>query len=256
MADKGQLASSIGYTLGVASALYGLIKGYVGGRDIVTDWIDRWKNPGGYAVRATINKTIIREERTEFIKLRTVRAHRRLESLTIDHRPMIVRHDGTEQPAVISNCSSVPGRTTLTPDAMIRINLEEDEQLSAHKDHSVFLAYTFDHKLHDLFVPPGVIVQPPVGSEFVVIEVQFPENRRLLLDIERNPQIRLYARNRTTEASTTLWPSRPGAGRRLVEVHSDPLNFNWLRARIAKPPQDSDIHLDWQWEEHAVEKPQ
>ena len=103
MADKGEIASFIGYALGGASAVYGLIKGYLDGRGIVTDWIDRLKNPKGYTVRSTIHQTIIREDQTEFIKLRTLRAHRRLTSLEMDHCPAFAGQNGIRQLATFSS---------------------------------------------------------------------------------------------------------------------------------------------------------
>ena len=63
-----------------------------------------------------------------------------------------------------------------------------DEELLAHQDHSVVLNYIMEETRDVLFTPPEIILVPPVGSEFAVIEVHFP-GRRLTLDVHRKPEI-------------------------------------------------------------------
>ncbi|MGO9274301.1 MAG: hypothetical protein ACLQOO_29380 [Terriglobia bacterium] len=232
----------IGYVVAGASAVYGGVKAYIEGSGIISDWRERRHNPAGYQVKSTIDKSVIREERTETIRLRAIRANRRVDALAIDHMPTIVRKDMTEKAAAISNYYAVPGRVTLTQDEMFRIDLMADEEFSAHNDHSVVLGYIMEERRDVLFDPPGVIVQPPVGSDFLVVEVHFP-GCVLSKNPAGQPSIRIYSKDPNTKAENDFpWPSDR------VDVRWPPQELNWIRVKIKKPPQGREICLDWQWQ--------
>jgi hypothetical protein len=232
--DWAQVGTALGTIAGGVAAIYGALKGYTDGRTAISDWLaSRPKDASGFAVNATVSKVLIWPDRTEFIKLRTVRAHRRVASLRIDPVPTT---DPQNRKATVSNLYSVPGRASVSPDEMLQIDLLPDEELTAHKDHSVVLGYTMEETRDVLFTPPGVSLVPPVGSDYAVIEAHF-EGRRLSTN-----GIRFYSRHIETKAEANIeWPSEKA---NVTFPAHDP---DWIRARINKPPQDSEIHLDWQW---------
>jgi len=239
--DWAQISSTGGLVAGGVASVYGALKGYTEGRNFVTDWIESRRDSSGFKVRATISKTVIRNDRTEYIKLRTVRANRRVTSLKIDHLPIIVQQDGREVPATISNYYAMPGRATLGIDEMFQVNLLEDEALRAHKDHSVVLGYIMEEVRDVLFTPPGVVLFPPVGSDYAVIEVHFP-GWHLSLDIKQKAAIRFYSKDPTTKKETDIpWPSKR------ANVTFPEHDRDWIRARVNEPPQDSEICLFWEW---------
>jgi hypothetical protein len=242
--DWAQVSTAVGSVAGGVAAIYGALKGYTDGRNVISDWLAiRPHGASGFTVRATISKTVIHTDRTEFIRLRTVRAHQRVNSLKIDHVPIIVAQDGKEQKAKMSNYYAMPGRATLSDDEMFHIGLLDDEALRAHADHSVVLGYIMEETRDVLFTPPGVALVPPVGSDYAVIEVHFP-GCHLSLDIAGKPAIRLYSKDINTKAETDIaWG--PSKQANVAFPEHDP---DWIRARINEPPQDSEIWLDWQWQ--------
>jgi hypothetical protein len=160
----------------------------------------------------------------------------------MDHQPVIVRPGQPNAKARISNYYAVPGRATLTPDDMFQIDLMDDEVLSAHEDHSVVLGYIMEEPRTVLFDPPGVSVEPPVGSDCLVIEVHF-QDCVLAKNIDGKPQVRFYARDPHTRQETVFqWPSKR------VDVRWNEFDLNWIRAKITKPPQGREICLDWKWQ--------
>ncbi len=72
--------------------------------------------------------------------------------LKIDPQPIIVDEDG-QRLATISNHYPMPGRATLSQDEKFQIDLMADEELRAHKDHSVVLGYILEETRDVLFIP-------------------------------------------------------------------------------------------------------
>jgi len=239
-ADWAQIGSTLGLVAGGVSAAYGAIKAFFEGRSFVSDWIDRRRDPSGFRVKSTICKVVIREDRSEFIKLRTVRANRKVSSLRIDHRPVIVGPDGKERFAVESNHYAVPGRATKT-DGMFQIDFMTDEELQAHQDYSVVLGYIMEERRTALFDPPEVILLPPVGSDLAVIEVHF-EGHRLATDPAGKPAIRLYTKDPKTKEEMDI-PLQP----QKADVTVGDTDLDWIRARVHKPAPDVEIRLLWSW---------
>ncbi|HEV2177665.1 MAG TPA: hypothetical protein VGW33_10765 [Terriglobia bacterium] len=235
--EWAEVGAALAWVAGGVSATYGVVKAFTDGRELITDFIERRKPEyrDGYKVRSTIDKTVIRTDRTESIRLRTVRTYRRMTSLRMDRQPEIVPQGAGGRRARISNYYAFPGRASLTPDGFFQIDLMEDEALSAHDDHSVVLGYVMEESKDALFTPPGVIVEPPVGSDCLVIEVHFPPNCILSLDVRNRFEARVYSKDATNKetdlAADVISPDR-----------------TWIRARIQKPPQHCQICLDWQWQ--------
>jgi len=239
--DWTQIGTVAGSVSGGVAAIYGAIKGYTDGRNVVNDWIEGRQDPSGFKVRTTISKTVIRLDRTEYIRLRTVRAHKRVASLKIDHWPIVVPENGKERKATLSNYYAMPGRATISPDENFQIDLLDDEALRAHRDHSIVLGYIMEETRDVLFTPPGVSLVPPVGSDYAVIEVHFP-GCQLSVDIKHKADIRFYSKHSTTKKETDfVWPSEQAT------VTFPEYDLDWIRARVNKPPQDSEICLDWHW---------
>ncbi len=239
--DWGVIGKVAGGVAGGVSAVYGVFKGFMDGRAVIGDMFDRGKYHDGYRVKATVCKVVIRAERTEYMRLRTLRANRKVISLRIDHQPVIQKDNGAKRLAVLSNCYSMPGRLTLSPDDnMFHIELMDDEALRAHKDHPVVLGYIMEETEEELFTPPGVSIVPPVGSDYAVIEVRFPAGYLLSLDANGNPVTRFYSKHSKTKAETPI-PSKH------ADVQFAKYDRNWIRARVEKPPQDSEVRLDWEW---------
>jgi len=163
-------------------------------------------------------------------------------SLKIDHQPVISPAHGPERLAVISNYYAMPGRATRTDDEMFQINLLEDEALSEHKDHSIVLGYIIEEPRDELFTPPGVVLFPPAGSDFAVIEVHFP-GWRLSLDVKDKPEVRFYLKDPKTKAETDIpWPSEQ------ADLTFPEQDRDWIRAWVKKPSQGSEICLFWAWQ--------
>jgi len=237
-----KLGPLVGYVVAGASAVYGAVKAYVEGSGVISDWWERRHNPAGYKIKTTLDKSVIRTDRTECIRLRTVRANRKVSFLKMDHQPVIIRPGLPDVKAKISNYYALPGRATLTMDDMFQIDLMDDEILSAHEDHSVVLGYIMEEPRAVLFTPPGVIVEPPVGSDCLVIEVHFP-GCVLAKNMDGTPQVKFYARDPRTKQETVFrWPSKR------ADVKWNEFDLNWIRAKITKPPRDREICLDWQWQ--------
>ena len=237
-----QISGVAGSVAGGVAAIYGAVKGYADGTNLVKDWIEGRRDPRGFRVRTTICKVVIKDDRTEFIKLRTVRANRKVASLKIDHVPIVVQLDGSKQLAAISDDYAVPGRARLINDGeMLQIDLMADEELRAHKDHSVVLGYIMNETRDVLFTPPEVCLLPPVGSDFAVIEVHFP-GWLLSLDAHGKADVQFYSKHSKTEKKTIIpWPSNQ------ADVTFAEFDRTWIRAWVKKPQQDSEICLFWAW---------
>lgn len=235
--EWAEIGTGLGWLAAGVSFLYGIFKGFTDVSSLIDDLRDR-RNPeyrDGYKVKSTIDKTVIKDDLTESIRLRTVRAYRRVPSLRIDHRPEVVGPDGTKRPATVSSYYAFPGRARETDDGKYQIDLMEDEALKARRDYPVVLGYVMQEKRDVLFNPPWVSVEPPVGSESLVIEVHFPPRCLVSLDVKNKPETRVYSKDPNTKEENDI----------PAEVISP--DRTWIRARINKPPQKREIFLEWRW---------
>lgn len=233
--------------LTLAVTVYGAIKAAFEIPDFVKDWKDRLQHKK-YRVKTSILKFIVDEDKTQLIKLRTVRAHEKLDRLVLD--PVPVYGPGAiivDRGARHANDYSVPGRTSVVPwegKNKFQIDFMTDEQLAPRSDHSILLSYVLDEKVDVLFKPPEVQAIQPVGSERLVIEVYFPPKWKL-----KPNSTRVSTVNPTTgEEGGALAESRVTVQPYRFDFSDGRGEIDWIRAVIRKPPQDYDISLKWDWE--------
>lgn len=93
--EWAEVGDAAGLVAAGVSAVYGALKAFLEGRDFITDLREKRKPAyrDGYKVTFTIDKTVIKEDLTECIRMRTVRAYRTVSSLRMDHWPEIVLPD-------------------------------------------------------------------------------------------------------------------------------------------------------------------
>lgn len=232
----------------IAGTLYAATKAYFDAADFMEDLRDRQRGKR-YRVRTTILQAIIDENQTEMVKLRTLRVHRELTGLVLDPAPKIVGvTGGPGKLARITRLYSVPGRPRDNPAHKLEIDLMEEEALSPRKDHAVVLGYVMNEKLDDLFTPPGVVAEQPVGSDRLVIEVYLPQTWRLERDVNGQAKFEVY----TTDSKGAKVADLPQPKQARVEYGNYDFgdgrgSIDWVRAIIRKPPREFDINLDWHW---------
>ena len=243
--DFKDIIEVIGYSAGLLVAIFGAMKAFIEVPEFVNDLQD-WHRNKPYRIRTSIVKAIIDETQTELIKLRTIRANKRLSKITLDSLPTIILNDGkNEILAPLKRHFSVPGRTIVDPENRLEIDFMKDEELAAHKFHSLLLSYVIGGTVDQLWDPPGIIAQQPVGSGSLVIEVYFPNTRLLRRDDSGKPKnLRVYTVSQTKEEKDI---SATTGGYRL-DFSDGRGSIDWIRAVIMKPPQDLDIRFDWQWD--------
>lgn len=201
-----------------------------------------------HQVRTTLLKYMIYENRTEAVKLRRVRAHRKISTLSIDPMPTVIHENDEEHRARLETHYSVPGMSVRTEGNKLQILLEKDEELKAHNDHSVMVGYIIKGSPSELFREPGVLVTQPVGSERLVVKVHFPPGWNYLRLEDSKAKIEVY-----TEKTPGLKDHVPD---KQLSIKGDSFDFgdergetDWFRATISRPPQDADIHVKWHWDE-------
>src|SRR6266446_974209 len=213
-------------------AAYGAIKAALEVPDFVKDWKDRWQHKK-YRVKMTLLKVIVDEDKTQLIKLRTVRAHEKLDRLVLDPIPVfgpgalaadhLARHE---------NDYSVPGRTSVVPyegKNRFQIDFMTDEQLAPRSDHSILLSYTLKEQIDDLFQPCEVQAIQPVGLERLVIEVYFPPNRKLIANT-----LRVFAVDPTIGTDGSALPeSRVSVQPYRFDFRDGRGEIDWIRAVIS-----------------------
>lgn len=229
-------------------AVYGAIKAYLEVPDFVKDLLDKFREKD-YRVKSTILKVVIAEDRTQMIKLRNVRMHKRVDKLSLDRVPLYgpgpVEKD---RPAILQPAYSVPGRSSVVPSHqvnMFQIDFLPDEtrNLSPHHDHPILFSYFLAEKLDTLFNPPSITAIQPVGTERLTIEVYFPPTRRL----------------KKGTAKVRIMDTKGISGKDLEESKAQVESYNYdfgdglkeidfIRAVIKKPPQEYDIEFYWDWE--------
>jgi hypothetical protein len=233
-------------TLGVAA--FGTIRAYLEVPDFLKDLSDKFRDKD-YRVKSSILKVLIAEDRTQMIKLRNVRVHKKVDKLVLDQVPRFGPGPVNEdQPAHLQPPYSVPGRTSVVP--MHEVNMfqidflpDESKHLSEHHDHPILLSYFLAEKLDTLFNPPGVIAIQPVGTERLTIEVYFPPTRRLK---EGTAKVRVM--DDKGIPGKDLEDSKAQVRWYHYDFHDGLKDIDYIRAVINKPPQKCDIEFYWDWE--------
>jgi hypothetical protein len=221
-------------------------------RDIMGDYVGRFKKHD-YKVRTTLLKYMIYENRTETVKLRRIRAYRRISTLSLDPMPTIIEGKNPEQRARVESHYSVPGRSVRTPKNELQILLERDEELKAHNDHPIMISYIVSGSPAEFFREPGILVTQPVGSERLVVKVYFPPDWRYLRHAGNKAKIEVF----TLDSNET----RHYVPDKQLSVEGDYFDFgdkrgetDWFRVTINRPPQTADVYVEWQWDEETSKK--
>jgi predicted MPP superfamily phosphohydrolase len=210
-----------------------------------------------FDIKTTVLKTMITEEFTEILKLRTIRAREEIRQLIIEPQPNVEPYQTkVRRKAQVSSFFALPGRASKTPDygGMFQVDLAEDEVLVADEDHAILLGYTMDEPIENLFDPPGIVAQQPVGTDALFIEVYFPPGWNFDM-VSEVPGYRLYSKDGSTKEETILASSDSNVHQSsdvsvkwlTHDFGAGPINF--FRVKIVKPTQDGEINFDWKWKE-------
>lgn len=231
---------------------YALYKASQELREMLGDYIGRLKEHD-FKVRTTLVKYMIYENRTETVKLRRIRAHRKISTLSIDPMPAVIKDKNQEQRVRVESHYSVPGKSVRTEGNKLRILLENDEELKAHNDHPIMISYIIKGSPAEFFREPGVLMTQPVGKERLVVKVYFPPGWHYLRGEDNKAEIEVY-----TEKPKGVKHNVP---KKRVSVDGDSFDFgdkrgetDWFRVTINRPPQDADVFIVWQWDEETRNK--
>ena len=212
-------------------------------RELFADWMGRL-HKDTYRVKWTSIKDLIRDDHTEFIKLRMLRVYNDVGILSLDSAPFIV---GSRKPVAISNLYSIPGRADVNPEGKIDIRFSSDEHLKPFRDRVLLVGYSLNETIKGLYEPPGVLTVQPVGKEYLVYEAHFPPRRNYerVAGDPNKPKIIVYTddpKHPLDEKKYRVEGGNFDFGEGLGKV-------DWLRVTIPRPPQDKDISIDWFWQQ-------
>lgn len=231
---------------------YALYKASQEVREMLSDYIGRWKE-NDYKVRTTLVKYMIYENRTETVKLRRLRAHRKISTLSIDPMPAVLKDKNQEQRVRVESHYAIPGKSVRTESNKLQILLDGNEELKAHNDHPIMICYIIKGSPAEFFRDPGVLMTQPVGSERLVVKVYFPPGWHYLRGEDNKAKIEVY-----TEKPKGVKHHVP---KKQVSVDGDSFDFgdkrgetDWFRVTIKRPPQDADVFVIWQWDEETQKK--
>jgi hypothetical protein len=222
-------------------ATYAVVHGTAEVRDKFADLVGRF-HKDTYRVKWTSIKDIIRDDHTEFVKLRMLRVYNDMAILSIDTAPGIVETDCQVE---VSNLYSIPGRADINPEGKIDIRFSTDEHLKPFRDRVVLIGYRLNSTIKELYGIPGVQVVKPVGKERLIYEAHFPPGRRYerVAGDANRPKILVYS-----DPSHPLDPKKYHVGGGNFDFRDGLGLVDWLRVTIPKPPQDKDIHIKWFWQ--------
>jgi len=240
------------------AAITALIEGYTR----IQDFALRLKyKEKGYSVESTLYKDVIEDGATNVLKLRTLRIYGNLQQLDFDVWPTIVLPNGDEKDCSVPTLYSVPGQAIRIGEQKVAITFQKEERPKPHTSYSIALAFTIAESIADLYTPPFLIADHPVGNELLVLEIHFPPTHTL----KKNPNeacVVLSAKKVDEAEWVTIplrkkkWFGRP----RQTFVESARFDFlntgtptDWLRVSIVKPPKNSQIRLEWDWEQKPAE---
>ncbi len=233
---------------------------FVGIPELAKDLFYRHWKKQDYRAKTTVMKVMIDDDATQMIKVRTIRALKELATLELDYVPTTLGPGpaALERLVKITKYFSVPGTAHKEVQAKNRVRflINFGEKLHLHpgrlggllggKDYSLVLSYTMQESRAVLFDPPFVGAFQPVGSDRLVIEVQFPPTWKL-------------ADGKTPE----VWTVSPEgkelnklqSPRTTIEYHPDVADVDsrgptdYILASITNPPQGDAVRLKWAWEQ-------
>jgi len=236
--------------LGFVLAARGAVKAFAEIPDYLTDWWDQF-HERAFRVKTTTMKVIISENQTQVVKLRTVRAHEKLDRLVLDPVPVFGPGPANKDQRAPLNASqySVPGRSSVTPwenRNRFQISLLPDEVLAAHEDHPVVLSFIMDQAIDVLFDTTFFEAVQPVGRDLLIMEIYFPSSRKLKPGPAKCGQVFPVDANGTLGAELADSKAHVAAYRS-VDFHDGRGEIDFIRAIIHEPPQDCNIRLQWEW---------
>ena len=241
----------IAVLLAAGAAWVSLLKFYFDIRDLFGDLRGRFGNKE-YKVKRTILKVIAKNDQTQFIKLRTLRVFKDLNILDIDRTPELKDQD--EQGYLdVSDGLSIPGVVRETHTHQLKVDFRTDERPKAREDYTYVTSYVIKGTMQDLWGEPGIIATKPVGSESLTVEFFCAPRWCFKRNSCGKPEIKAYyylqederpPKDKVDIPSNRIFPDGDSY---VFDKTEGPID--WIRVIVKKPPKNSSVHIDWDWDE-------
>lgn len=177
--------------IGLPAAFYGAAEGTIKLQGRVSDIRERRGGKREFIVLSTSVKYIMWENYSELIKLRRIRALRKIRRLQIDRYPR-AGAAGHEEKRPVQNFYSLPGTASQRLEFFV-VDLEPNDEFRAHREHSIVFGYTIPEPLsvtHPDEEEEGIDIYGPLGQERVSLEVHLPKTRSF--GDERDFKVRVF----------------------------------------------------------------
>jgi hypothetical protein len=256
--ESDQILVFIAFLSAAGIALLGILRFFFELRAFIEDLVNKFIRREDFKIKRTILKAIAKDNQTQIVKLRTLRFFRKRPSLEIDQSPEIVDDllDQARYPEML-NQFAIPGVVKETHTHRLRVDFREDEIPKVPSDYTYITSKVLNATMDRLWGEPGIVAEKPVGSESLAVEFFCPPKWHYRRTLTGKPEIKVYTLrvegSQKEEDKVYLPKDRITCEGARYEFNKQEGPIDWLRVIVRKPPYDSDINVDWFWDE-ATEK--